>query len=404
MVAPQISFRPFLEIAGVYDTGLTGVTVTPSGGIANSDSYGVEATAGISGAHSWKHTSLGLDYRGAYRHYTSQTFYDSSDQVLLLGLTHQFTRRVSMSLRESAGMFSGGFGLQGIPQTAQFDPSSNVTPTTDFYDNRTIYFTTGVNLIYQKGARLSFSFGGEGSLVRRRSTALYGVTVGQANADVQYRISRRSTLGATYRYTHYDYTGVLSDSDIHSAALTYATRLTRWWEISGYAGAARAESKFVRVVTLDPAIQALLGITTATALSYNVLYTPDVSVRISRTFRRGVLYGAASRGITPGNGLFLTSTATSLNGGYTFTGLRRWSFGANVAAERAKSFGNVNGRYNTTTGGFSASRQVLGPLHFVASASVRKYSSPDFTNYNRPVYDFRAGLGFTPGDVPLRIW
>jgi hypothetical protein len=147
-----------------------------------------------------------------------------------------------------------------------------------------------------------------------------------------------------------------------------------------------------------------LGITTATAISYNILYTPDAAIRISRTFRRGVIYVSCGRGITPGNGLFLTSTDTYASGGYTFTGLRRWSLGINVAEDRQKSFGNISGRYDTLSGGFTASRQISGALHFIASGGGRKYSSPDFVQYNRPVYDVRIGLGFTPGDVPLRIW
>ena len=379
MSAPQISFRPYLEVTGVYDTGLTGVAVTQSGGIASQDSYGVEATVGISGVHSWKHTKVGLDYRGSFRHYAQQTYYDGSDQSLALSLAHQFSRRLSLALHESAGMFSGGFGLLGLPQTAQFDPSTNLVPTTDFYDNRTLYVSTAANLIYQKSTRLSFSLGGQGSLVRRRSSALYGVTSAMASGDMQYRVSRRTTIGARYNYTHYDYTGVLSGADIHSAAVTYATRLTRWWEVTGYVGAARAESKFIRTVTLDPAIQALLGITTATAISYNILYTPDAAIRISRTFRRRVVYVSGGRGITPGNGLFLTSTDTYASGGYTFTGLRRWSLGINLAEDRQKSFGNISGRYDTLSGGFTASRQISGALHFIASGGGRKYSSPDLS-------------------------
>ena len=66
--------------------------------------------------------------------------------------------------------------------------------------------------------------------------------------------------------------------------------------------------------------------------------------------------------------------------------------------------GNLIGHYNTLTGGFTASRQILPSVHFVTSFSVRRYSSPDFSFYNRPIYDVRVGLGFSPGNIPLRIW
>jgi hypothetical protein len=404
MVSPQISFRPYLEVTGVYDSGLTGVTTDQQGDIANVSGYGVELTGGISGVHSWKRTVIGLDYRGSYRHYTKQTYFDSSDQTLMFSLSHRLTRHITLTLQESAGIFSGGFGLFGLPQTVQFDPSTNYVPTTDFYDNRTAFLSTSANLIYQKSARLSFAFQGQGTLVRRRSSALYGVTGGSARADIQYRVSRRTTVGTFYGYTHYDYTGALSGADIHMAALSYATRLTKWWEISAYAGASRAETRFIQSVPLDPAIQALLGVTTGTQVAYSILYGPLASVRISRTFPRGVAYVSGDRGITPGNGLFLTSTTTSVTGGYTYTGLRRWSFGANVSQYWSNSFGNIVGRYNNLSAGLTATRQIVHAVHFVASFNAERYTSPDFSNYNRPVYSARIGLGFAPGDVPLRIW
>jgi hypothetical protein len=405
MMTPQLSFRPYLELTGVYDTGLAGVAVVNAAGdLANQAAAGVELTFGISGVHSWKHTRLSLDYRGSYRHYTQQTYYDGTDQSLMLGIDHQFTRHVSLSLRETAGEFAQDFGLLGLPQTAGYDPSQSVLPITDFYDNRTIYFSTQADLVIQKTARLSFDFGGDGYLIRRRSSALYGMTGAAARGDVQYRLTRRTTIGGTYTYTHYDFTGILGGSDIHMAALTYATSLTRWWEISGYAGFARVENRFEELVPLAPPLQALLGVAAVPAVTYSVSYIPDISLRLSRTFSRGVAYVSGARTVMPGNGLFLTSTMTSVEGGYTFTGLRRWSFGASAGYTWAQSLGNLVGRYNTGYGGFTISRQISRSLHALATFRTTQYSSPDFSRYNRPVYDARIGFGWTPGDVPLRVW
>lgn len=405
MVTPQLSFRPYLELTGVYDTGLSGVAVVNAAGdLANQASKGVELTFGVSGVHSWKHTRLSLDYRGAYRHYTQTTFFDGTDQSLMLGIDHQFTRHITLALRQTAGEFAQDFGLMGLPQTAGFDPSQSIVPITDFYDNRTIYFSTQADLVIQKTARLSFDFGGDGYLIRRRSSALYGMTGASARGDVQYRLTRKTTIGGTYTYSHYDFTGVLGGSDIHMAALTYATSLTRWWEISGYAGIGRIENRFEELVPLAPPLQALLGVTAVPTVSYSVSYTPDINVRLSRTFPTGVAYLSGERTVMPGNGLFLTSTITTAGAGYTFTGLRRWSFGMSGGYSWAKSLGNLVGRYNTGYGGFTVSRQISRLVHALASFRMMQYASPDFSKYNRPVYDARIGLGFTPGDVPLRVW
>lgn len=404
MMEPQIDFRPFLEVTGVYDTGLAGVIVNDQGQLANVASDGVEIAGGISGTHSWKHTLVGLDYRGAYRHYNRQTFYDGTDQSLMLGITQQLSRHVSLGLRESAGLFSRDYGLYGLPQTVPFDPSSSYIPTTDFFDNRTIYVSTQADLVYQKTARLSFDFGGDGFLARRRSTALYGVTGAAARGDMQYRLSRRTTIGAAYMYTHFDYTRVFSGTDLHAFVGSYSVRLSRDLEFTGYAGVMRSETKFIQTIPLDPVVAALLGVSQGNIIVHSVDYMPTFSGRLSNTFRRGVLYGSATRTVTPGNGLFLTSKVYSFALGYSYTGLRRWSFTSQADAALAQSVGNVTGAYRDYGATFTASRQITGAIHALTTFTARRYQSPDFSGYNRPIYSVRVGFGFSPGDVPLRIW
>jgi len=405
MAAPQLSFRPFLELTGVYNTGLSGVAVVNAqGDLANTIAKGIELTGGISGFHSWKHTAIGLDYRGSLRHYDKATFYDGTEQSLMLSMNHQFSRHVTLIMRETAGVFSWGAGLLGLPQSVGYDPNSASIPTADFYDNETIYFTTEASLTIQKTARLSFNFGGNGSLVRRRSSALYGDTGAMAHGDFQYRLTRRSTIGAMYQFTHYDFIGILGGTDMHSVVLTYATALSKNWEISLYGGAARLENKFEQLVPLAPQIQALLGVTAVPTVVYSKSYIPNVEGRISHTFTKGVAYLSGGRTITPGNGLFLTSNSTAGTLGYNFTGLRKWSFGASGSYMAMHSLGNVIGNYNTIMGGFTASRQISRSFHAIASVQATKYSSSTFPNYNRPVYIVRIGFGWTPGDVPLRIW
>ena len=126
--------------------------------------------------------------------------------------------------------------------------------------------------------------------------------------------------------------------------------------------------------------------------------------RLSRTFPKGVAYVSGGRGITPGNGLFLTSITTTALAGYNYTGLRRWSFGVSGGYNRSDSIGNVLGTYGGISGTLSASRQIVHNVHGVVSASARKYTSATFSLYNRVIYDVSVGVGYSPGDIPLRIW
>src|SRR6185369_16144614 len=133
----------------------------------------------------------------------NQGFYDGSDQMLALGLTHQLSRHWMFSLRESAGLYSQNYGIPTLNSTIPFDPSTAYLPTNDFFDNRTIYVSSQADLRVQKSTRLSFDIGGDAFLTRRRSTALYGNKGAGARGDIQYRVSRGITLGGAYSYTHY---------------------------------------------------------------------------------------------------------------------------------------------------------------------------------------------------------
>jgi hypothetical protein len=221
---------------------------------------------------------------------------------------------------------------------------------------------------------------------------------------VQYRLTRRSTIGANYTFTHYDYIGVLSGTDMHGVSGVYSVRISRWLEFSGSAGIFRAETRFIQDVPVDPAIAALIGTPEGTVVLDRIDHVVSGSGRLSRTFPKGVAYISGGRGVTPGNGLFLTSVTDTAMAGYNYTGLRRWSLSASVGYSRADSIGNVMGTYGGTTGTLSASRQIIHNVHGIASFSARQYSSASFALYNRLIYDVRVGVGYSPGDIPLRIW
>jgi hypothetical protein len=405
MSAPEIKFRPFVEITAGYQTGLAGVAVSDAQGtLPNADSYDLTLTWGVSGSHNWKHTKLGLDYRGSLAHYLQQSSYDSISQAFLLGLSQQLTRHVSLSLRENAGMFTRAFGLGSLSQTVSFDPSQSYVPTTDFFDNRTYYLNTQADLKIQKTARLSFDFGGDSFLIRYRAAGLIGTNGLGARGDAQYRIGRRTTLGAGYHFEHFAYNGQFGGADIHSVSGIFSRALAAKLEFSASVGAARIEQTFIQSVAVDPIIAALLGVSTTTEIAHFVSWIPVGSVRLAQVFHQGVAYVSAGRAIVPGNGLFTTSYSYNVSGGYTYTGVRRWSLSSLAAYDKSRSVGNFLGSYNTVFGGLAASRQLARSVHLVFGYNVRQYKSADFNNYNRVVQEAHVGLGFTPGDVPLRIW
>ena len=404
MTEAPVEFRPYFEVSAVYDTGLAGVGVDSQGKLGTLDSAGVQLAGGISGSHSWRHTTVGVDYHGDINHWDKATYYDGSDQFLSLYLKHQFTRHITLKLRESAGLFDQYFNLGAMQQALPYDPSQTTLPTTNFFDNRTEYLNTQADLIYQITPRLSVDFGGGWYLNRLRSISLYGVDGVTASGDVEYRLTRRMTVGANYRYEQFTFTRIFGATDLHSIAGAFAYRLSKTFEFSGYAGVTRMETTFAQEVPVDPAIAALLGVSYGEQVSYSRHYTPNLNARLSRTVHDGLFYISAARLVTPGNGLFLTSQQTTVAGGYNYTGLRRWSFSLTGVYNNALSVGNISGKYGNEGGYLNASRLISHNFHFIMTFAANRYFSNSFSQYNRPMYEARVGFGWSPGDIPLRVW
>jgi hypothetical protein len=398
-----VSFRPYADVAGVYDGGLAGVTLQEDGSLHNVASAGIRVNWGISGTHSWRHTKLGLDYRGSLTHYDT-SYFDSMDQALLLGISHQFSPHTLFTVRESAGIFGRNFQLPGLSQTVPFDPVASYIPTIDYFDNRTYYMSTQADFTIQRSARLIYNVGGDGFLTRRRAAALTGAVGASARGDVEYRLTRHMSLGAIYNYSHYAFTSTDGGTDIHAFNGGYSVRLTRDLEFSGYGGVMRVESKFIRDAPIDPVIAALLGITAAPQIVHTIGNKPNFAGRLSRKFQRGLFYVNGGYTVTPGNGLFLTSFTTAVTGGYTYTGLRTWAFSAYGSFNDSTATGAIAGNYRTSTGSMTVSRQITRSMHWVAEAGIRRYDSSDFSGYNRAVFFCRAGIGITPGNLPFRLW
>ena len=404
MAASQIDFRPYVSVTGTYDTGLNGVSVDANGAPVNDASYGVSVGFGVSGLHSWTHTKIGLDYSGSYSHY-AKSFYDGiNSQSFQLSIAHQLRRHAVLSLSNSAVLYGSNRATPTLPQTIEFDPATTYVPTNDFFDNRTISVSTQASISIQKSTRLSYRFGGDGFLTRRRSTALFGATGYGAHGDIMYRASRRSTVGVMYSYMHYAFTGLPGGTDAHSVGVSYSRSLSPSMQMSASGGISKYENVFVQLVPIDPAIAAVIGISSALRVSYQSNIMPNLAFRLSKVVPRGTVFLEVSHSLNPGNGLFLTSTSTNAGVGYGYSGLRRWAISAGANYNSSTSVGNVLGAYGSYSATLAASRQVAPMTHGVFSFNLRKYDSPDFQNYNKWSYSVNLGLSFSPGDIPVRLW
>ena len=413
MSAAANNFVFSLTLTSDYTNGLIGLSAVNAQG-QQAGAFGGGVVIGATGGHSWQHTQLGLNFSGSFKDYTQATSYNGDSQGLSLNLSHLFAPHVALVLRENGGIYSR-FLPSTVSQSSSvpFDPSQTYIPAAEFSDNRTIYSTTQANLMVQESAQLSFDLGGGYFLNEQRSSALYGAAGQTATADVQYRLSPHFTIGANYTFFHFSYTHSLGGADVHAAGFSASYRISRRAEFSFFAGPSRMQSSFEQAVPIDPAILAILCPSServpcpgrdGLVITNSTSWGPNFGARISRSFLRGVAYVNAGESITPGNGLFLTSRATTASAGYGYSGLRSWSMNVSAMYRSAMSLGNVIGRYTDMGATYRMSRQITGSLSFVSSFNAMRYQSASFTGYNRMIYTASVGLGFSSRNEPVRFF
>jgi hypothetical protein len=397
----SLRIQPFLTVMGNYDTGITPVTVSPQGQIPNDNSIGVDVSAGLYGYYRWKTATLGVDYQGTYRDYARNTSYNGTDQSLSLLFQKQATRHVGFTLRESAGLFARNFYSPGAFNL--IDPSFSNTPTNDIFDGRTIYLNTMADLTYQKSARLSFNFGGDGFVTRRRSSSLYGVTGYRARGDIAYRTTRYATTGVAYDFTHFEYTKGFGGSDVHTLAIVQSFRIGKRWELSVRGGGSRVETLGIGIVNIDPVIAAIIGRSQGIEAIYRVNWAPTLDGRLTRSFHHASLSFGYSRGVTPGNGLYLTSRGQTGTASFSYTGIRKLNVGVSLGYNSYGSLTQTVGNYSGYTGGAGFTYTLTRALHFITRYDYRRYDIAQSV-FRRDSYRASIGFGFSPKDVPLTLW
>src|SRR5262249_44541942 len=160
---------------------------------------------------------------------------------------------------------------------------------------------------------------------------------------------------------------------------------------SAYGGATYIETKFIQAIPIDPVIAAILGRSAGLSIIHRIDHAPNVGGRLSRTFRNSIATISGSRATTPGNGLFLTSVATTVSAAYQYSGIRRWSMGAQVNYSSSDAISNVIGSYRSFSAGGNIVRHIGRGLNVFASFDARKYGSDSFARYDRLIYRGKLG-------------
>jgi hypothetical protein len=112
---------------------------------------------------------------------------------------------------------------------------------------------------------------------------------------------------------------------------------------------------------------------------------------------------AYAMGVSPGNGVYLTSRQTSATAGYSYTGYRRWTFALNSGYSELSSIGQTLGKYTNVQGGTGVTYKVGRETHIQFRYDYRHYTTQN-TIYQKDSNRVSLGLAFSPGETPLAIW
>ena len=397
-----LKLRPFASVQGIYDSGLTAISVDETGKLHSRDALGTEADFGVTGYHSWRRTLLGMQYQGRLRHYTRETYYDGMDNILTLNAVHRASRRVTVQVAPAVASYSRGY-FAPEAGSAYYSPELMALAGGELFDSRVnVVFGSG-RLVYQRTARLSVSLGGNGFATRRHSRALAGVTGYSATGDLAYRVSRYQTIGVDYHFMHYDFQRVFGDTDAQGIGFNYALQMGRHWTLALRAGGYRVEISRLERVPLDPVIAAIVGQGVAISTSYRQLYIPAFNGQLVRRYRRGAATFEYTRSISPGNGLYLTANYEQGGAGISYRGTRRASVFVHGAAQQYRALVQDLGRFRSYWGGLGMSYSLAHDLSLSVTLGARHYDVRN-TQLDRISYRAAVGLTYSPGEVPFSLW
>lgn len=393
-------FRYFASVTGVYDSNLTAVSTNSNGNVNSGGSEGVDVGFGASLAKTWRRDSLSLQYSGAFRDYKHQ-YFSGIDQFLNLRYGRILKRRLTLDANETAGVTGLGNGsFSYLPLTSS---ALQVLPSNELFDNRTYYSQSRVGLTWQKTNRLSFAISGDDYLIRRRSASLAGLDGVSVHGDVAYRLTRRQTVSMVYGYSHYSYQRTFGGADVQSLGLGYAFAFSRRMDAAVNVGGSLTNVDGIQSVNVDPAIVAIIGQATISQTFHRTVAVPNAEARLNRRFNRSTLGINAITGVSPGNGVYLTSRQNAVGADYSYSGRRRWTYAAKFQYTELSTIGQSIGKYSNYNAGTGMTYKLSSVVHAQLRYDYRHYTTQNNT-LQKDSHRISLGFAFSPASKPLSIW
>ncbi len=406
MDSQQIKWKVTLGLNWGWDVGQVPGESSSNGVYPSEVSQSRSPTWSLSGRHIWKFDQLGITYTGNYSDYTA-TRLSGLNNSLNLDYTHVVSRRLAFHFVESLQLLSQNYSLEN----PVLEPGSSVaninlatSPYVQILDSTVRQSNSTASMTYHPSTRLSYEVSGSYFAIGRTGVGLVGTVGYQAMADVNYRWTRRATVGAYYSFTNYQFSHNMADSDSNGAGLIYSYALDRRTQLRTRAGAARISTRSYETVALPAELAAILGQGSTTVNAHTLSLISDVSAELVRDFGRNHSASVAfARGESPGNGVQLTSTQETITGGYSARVGKRVSANVNASYYSLDSLAQSGlGFYKGETAGFALTREIRRGVESTIRVDYRRY---DISNSPLLQHDLRFtfGISWNPRENSLRF-
>ncbi len=377
----------------VYDSSLLAYNVADDGVFRPRSSAGVEAAVGIFGRKIFRRSFVGLNYGGNYGRYAGNTVFNGTNHQLSLAMGMQFSRRWQVVSQTGIGTSNRFIGGPSVFQASEFEFLT--APVAELFDARSYFLGNTSSLIYTRSSRQSFRASGTGTTVRRRAVGLADMRGYGASGDWVYRVSRRTSLGVSYTFNHFDFEKIFGDSDVQTIGVHFGRQIGRDWQFTGGLTGSRQSTVGVRSFALDPVVAAILGRGSGSEVfeTDNLLY--GYNAALTRRLRHANFRGFAQRSINAGNGFFLTSLSESAGISYSQNLSRELVLSGSVDYNKLKSLGFASGRFEGWNLGTGITYKLTESVGLSCRFDFRTFDL-ERTTFGRTGSRITAGLTYFP--------
>ncbi len=389
------------SLNGTYDSSILAYSVDSRGAFKPGASTGLDASVGVSGRKTWRRSYLGLDYGGNISHYFANSFFNGTNHQMNLGWGTQIGKRLHLSSQIGAGTSNRFLGGPSVFQSSEFEFLT--APVGELFDSRNYFIGTTTSATYSFSPRQSVRFSGTGSTTRRKARSLVDMRSYGGSADWVYRLSRRSSLGISYSFSHFDFEKVFGDTDVHTVGAHGSRKIGRDWDVSASFTMSKQSTVGVRSFALDPVLSAILGRSSGSEVFETNNLLAGGSLGVNRKIRRSSLGINAQRGVTPGNGYFLTSINEGVGANFTHNFSRDLSFSGSVNYTKLISLGFASGNFTGWNAGSGVTYKLTESIGINARYDWRTFDLRR-TTFGRTGNRISVGITYFPKQGPAGLW